>query len=299
MSSSNLAILFADISGSTRLYELLGDTLARSKIMRCFELLTEIVEGHGGTVVKTIGDEIMCTFPAADAAVNGASAMQETLDAEVAEQTANGPIKLAIRVGLHFGPAIVETGDVFGDAVNVAARMAKMAKPGQIITTEATVTALPRMLRANTTRLVDHAPVKGKRDSMDIYEIIWQQEDITRMLPTVIADTQDSLVRLRLDYNDINVMLDHERSQVVIGRSKGADIAVEEVLASRLHAKIEHRRGKFYLTDQSTNGTYVKIGDKEAFVRRDEVVLTGDGAISLGRPFNENPTELVLFHLEA
>ncbi len=298
MSSSDFAILFADISGSTRLYEVLGDTLARAKVAHCLQALATVIESHGGTVVKTIGDEVMCTFRTAERAVAAACGMQELLDVELVATVPAGPLALAIRIGLHYGPAIIETNDVFGDAVNVAARMVGMAKPGQIITTHATVTALPRVLRASTTRLVDHAPVKGKRDAMEIYEILWQQEDVTRMLPTVMTGPQESSARMCFDYHDTRVIVDHDRTQVVIGRSKAADIAVDEVLASRLHAKIEQRRGKFYLTDQSTNGTYVKLGATEAFVRRDELLLTGEGAISLGRPFAENPTELVKFTTE-
>ncbi len=298
LKTSYLAIMFADISGSTRLYEVLGDVAARAKVASCLRLLTQVVERRDGTVVKTIGDEVMCTFPSAEKAVIAACEMQEAVEDEITEQTAAGPISLAIRVGLHFGSAILEAGDVFGDAVNVASRMVSMAKAGQIITTESTIGELPPILKANT-RFVDRSPVKGKKETVDIHEILWQQEDITRMSTAVANVKREAVARMRFTYRDLSVTVDQERPQIMVGRSKSADIAVDEGLASRLHVKVELRRGKFFITDQSTNGTYVKFGKTEAFLRREEMSLSGKGMISLGRAFKENPAEVVHFSTES
>ena len=291
--TTNLTILFADISGSTRLYEVLGDAPARARVASCLQLLTDVTDRHGGTVIKTIGDEIMCTFPDAEAAVNGACDMHEMLEDEVTEQTAAGPVSLTIRVGLHHGPAILEAGDVFGDAVNVAARMASMSKSGQIITTQSTVEELPPILKAST-RFIDRAPVKGKKETMDIFEVLWQQEDVTRMSTGVIPEPIHR-AQLELRYHELQLNVDDERSSVVMGRSKTADIAVAEALASRQHVRLEHRRGKFFIIDQSTNGTYVFSNGNEAFLRREEMPISGNGQISLGRSFSENPQEVVHF----
>ena len=298
LTTSHLAIMFADISGSTRMYEVLGDERARAKVSGCLQVLTNVVEHHGGKLIKTIGDEIMCTFPSAEQAVIAACAMQEAVDDKIIEQTNAGPIALAIRVGVHYGSAIIEAGDVFGDAVNVAARMGSMAKAGQIITTEVTVTELPPLLKANT-RCIDRAPVKGKKDTMDIFEILWQHEDITHMSTAVAASAKNAISKMRFSYRDITLGMDQERTQVMLGRSKGADLAVDEALASRLHVKVEQRRGKYFITDQSTNGTYVKLGTTEAFLRREEMPLSGKGVISLGRAFHDNPTEVVHFSIDA
>lgn len=298
LKTSNLAIMFADISGSTRIYEVLGDEAARLRIAASLALMTRVVERREGRVVKTIGDELMCTFPSAEHAVTAACEMQEVIGDEITEQTLSGPISLQIRVGLHFGSAIIEADDVFGDAVNVAARLGAMAKAGQIITSQVTVDALPPMLRANS-RFIDRAPVKGKKDTMDIYEILWQHEDITRMSTAVATPERGSVPVMRFTYRDTTLVMDDERTQVVLGRSKTADMSIDESLASRLHVKIEQRRGKYFITDQSTNGTYVRSGPTEAFLRREEMPLSGKGAISLGRPFKENPTEIVHFSTDA
>ncbi len=295
--TTNLAILFADISGSTRLYEILGDAAARTKVADCLEMLTVVITRHLGTVIKTIGDEIMCTFPSAEEAANAACEMHEMLEDEITEQTSAGPISLTIRVGMHFGPTILEAGDVFGDAVNVAARMAAMAKGGQIITTQGAVDEMSPIMRAST-RFIDRAPVKGKKATMDIYEVLWQQEDVTRMSTGVISQPNTVPARMRLTYGGDTVLMDGDITTVVMGRSKTADLTINETLASRQHVRIEHRRGKFFIIDQSTNGTYVHHESDESFLRREEMPLSGDGMISLGRSFSENPEEVVHFKSE-
>ena len=132
--TKNIGIMFADVAGSTQLFEILGDDKARSTIAETLELLTNVINAHNGTVIKTIGDEVMCTFPEADDSANAATEMQETLE-DANEMRDEGP-EIKVRIGMHFGPALLEGGDVFGDAVNVAARMAAQAKGGQIITTK-------------------------------------------------------------------------------------------------------------------------------------------------------------------
>ncbi|MDP6184757.1 MAG: adenylate/guanylate cyclase domain-containing protein [Gammaproteobacteria bacterium] len=296
--TTDLAILFADISGSTRLYEILGDAAARAKVADCLEMLTAVINQHKGTVIKTIGDAIMCTFPSAEESATAACEMHEVLDDDVTEQTAAGPISLTVRVGMHFGPAILEAGDVFGGAVNVAARMASMAKGGQIITTQNAVDEMSPTMRAST-RFIDRAPVKGKKETMDIFEVLWQQEDVTRMSTGVIVQPSSKPVRMRLSYHTDSVMLDADTTQVVMGRGKTADLTVNETLASRQHVRIEHRRGKFFIIDQSTNGTYVQLENDESFLRREEMPLSGNGMISLGRSFSENPQEVVRFESES
>lgn len=294
--ASHLAILFADISGSTRLYELLGDSLARLRIADCLRRLEKVVVEHGGKVVKTIGDEVMCTFPEVEQAVIAACGMQELFDDTRVEDTEDGAIALSIRIGLHAGPTLVESTDVFGDAVNVAARMVAQAKVGQIITTRVVVDRLSSFLRGNT-RLIDHAPVKGKKDTFELFEVMWQQDDVTRMSPDIVVKPAQR-ARLALKHAGRTLIVDGQRPLLVLGRSKTADLSVVESLASRLHARIEYRRGKFFLVDQSTNGTYVRNESDAAFLRREEALLTGRGAISLGRPFAEQPQDLVEFQVQ-
>ncbi len=119
----------------------------------------------------------------------------------------------------------------------------------------------------------------------------------TGIMPAVMTPK----ARLQLSYRNSNVVINEEHSAATLGRSTGADIAVEETLASRMHVRIELRRGKFFIVDQSTNGTYIKSNEtgSETFLRREEAPLTGSGLISLGRAFNENPVEIVKYHTDA
>ena len=286
----SLAIVFADISGSTHLYEVLGDVRARERTAQCLAVLTEVIQQHGGTVIKTIGDEVMSTFPSADAAVQAACAMQETAAAEVMP----GETPLDIRVGLHCGPALVETGDVFGDAVNVAARIVALAKAKQILTTRQTVEMLSPALRTNT-RHTDRTPVKGKQEEIDVYEVIWREDDLTRMEGYGIP-TADSQARLNLRFREKDLEVTQNQQVVTIGRGQQNDIVVLDALASRLHARIEYRRGKFVLVDQSTNGTYVLTQEGEkAYLRREELTLRGAGVITLGRAAEAEAPEAIHF----
>lgn len=293
--AATLAIVFADISGSTRLYESLGDQTARQLIAECLEVMTEQVAKYSGTVIKTIGDEIMCTFPSANQAVEAAMGMQEGVAEDLPERNANTPATLTIRVGLHYGPAILEGGDVFGDAVNVAARMAGLAKGGQIITTAESAEALPPILRSST-RHLDRIPVKGKAEEIDIFEVIWQSEDVTRMA-TGLLKNETKTARLTLRYHSSSAELLQDTLPFVLGRGKKADMVVNDSMASREHARIECRRGKFILTDMSTNGTYVRTPEGPSYLRREEVVLSGEGQIALGRDLRE-ATEIVVFNCE-
>lgn len=295
--TTNLAIMFADISGSTKLYEALGDATARALVSETLETISEVITRYNGTVIKTIGDEIMCTFNSPEDAATAACEMHETLEDE--NESGNKAEPVSIRIGMHFGPAIMEGGDVFGDAVNVAARMAAQAKARQIMTTKTTIELLPPVIRAST-RFVDYAPIKGKKDVVEIFEIIWQQEDVTRMATGMLSpDKKLPQVKLRLRYNDQNIELNQDRSSIVLGRSQGCDLPVGEKLASRQHVRIELRREKFFIIDQSTNGTYVRIDDNgDSFLRREEMALSGTGVISLGRSFTESPTEVVHFSHE-
>lgn len=167
--SLTLAILFADISGSTSLYETLGDEDAHKLVSTCIHELSGVVADHRGTVIKTIGDGIMCTFPATDKAIEAAIAMQESIDSLPLSPPENH-INVNIRIGIHWGPVIKQNYDVFGDAVNVAARMVSRAKSRQILTTQQTVDNLPEGCAANIKR-IDRTTIKGKAGEVSIFEI--------------------------------------------------------------------------------------------------------------------------------
>ncbi|MBF0271120.1 MAG: adenylate/guanylate cyclase domain-containing protein [Magnetococcales bacterium] len=279
--NAKLAIMFADIAGSTKLYETIGDAKAREITSRCIELLGGITKSHGGRVVKTIGDEVMCTFPSADAAAEASVQMQE----DVAAQAVRWGTALKIRVGFHFGDVIKENNDVFGDAVNLAARMAAQAKGDQIITTGDTLEVMSPHLRMDSRMLIT-TTVKGKSKPIQIVELTWgEEEELTVMgglSPAIVAPkTTPSMV---VSFNDERVILSETQSVVSFGRGSTNTFVVPDNMSSRVHSRVEYRRGKIYLVDQSTNGTYVmNAKGQQTFVHRDELPIEGSGVIGLGR----------------
>ncbi len=285
-----LAILFADVVGSTRLFEAMGDVRARDMVAICIDVMREATEQHHGTLIKTIGDEVMSTFPTADDALNAAGQMQKQITAHTELRVDGQPV--AIRIGCHFGPVVLENRDVFGSSVHTANRMTSQAKAGQIITTSATVERLSPEWRASV-RQIDVAVIRGQGGEVALYEVLWQTEDVTSMLPSIAVNGREARRprRLRLSVQSTEVVLDEQRTHVAIGRADDNDIVIRGNLISRLHARIEFSRNRFTLTDQSTNGTFVKIsGEEEAFVRRDSMPIKGEGLIGLGRiPDRDSP----------
>ena len=274
------AVLFVDICDSTRLYEMLGDAVAAQRVRGCLEALGRLVSDASGRVVQRIGDELMCVFPSADAALITACEMQEW----TARQASGDTFALAIRIGCHFGPVLENEGDIFGDSVNLAARAAEIAKAAQVITTGATVNALSGPLR-NRVRLLGDFTVKGKAEDVTICELVWQEADDATQMGTLpgAPPTAPRPARLLLRYPGHELMLEaRSRVAIMFGRDAACDVVIPDPKASRRHARIESRRDKFVLIDQSVNGTYVQIGAEQIVLLREELILYSHGSISFG-----------------
>jgi adenylate cyclase len=292
-----LAILFADVVGSTRLYELMGDLRARDMVAICIDVMRSATEQRQGTVIKTMGDEVMSTFPSADEALNAAAQMQQQISSHAQLKVDGQPV--SIRIGCHFGPVMLENRDVFGATVHTANRMTSQAKAGQIITTLATVERLSPEWRASC-RQIDIAAIKGQGNEVALYEVLWQSEDVTSMVPAISMNSRPvRLLRLRLRANDRDLVIDEQHSSITIGRAEDNDVVIKGNLISRLHARIEISRNKFVLIDQSTNGTFVQTADgEESFVRRDSLQIKGEGTIGLGRLPEQDSPQTIRFVCE-
>jgi class 3 adenylate cyclase len=279
-----LAILFADVVGSTRLYEALGDARARDMVALCIEVMRSATEQHHGTVIKTMGDEVMASFPTADDALNGAALMQRRISTHPELKVEGLPV--AIRIGCHYGPVVLENRDVFGATVHTANRMTSQAKAGQIITTAAMAERLSQEWRA-AVRQIDVAMLKGQGAEVALLEVIWQSEDVTSMVPAIAVAARSgraAAARLRVQFQSQEVVVDEQRPSITFGRADDNDVVVKGNLISRLHARIEMNRDRFVLVDESTNGTFVQNeSGEESFVRRDSLQLKGSGMIGLGR----------------
>ncbi|HEY6720398.1 MAG TPA: adenylate/guanylate cyclase domain-containing protein [Burkholderiales bacterium] len=287
--SKERAILFADVSGSTALYELLGDKPAAKRIEACLGELRQIVAKRNGQVVKNIGDEIMVVFGKPEAACEAAKEMQQRV---IALLPIAG-VKLAIRVGFHFGLVLEDKGDFWGDGVNTAARLTALARAGQILTSGATANALPAAQRTNL-RDLDAIQVKGKQEAVRVFELMWgDTEDSTQFAG--LASSAKVEARLTLEIGERTMDFPPGKTSLSFGRETSCDIVVKEKTASRLHARIERRGVQYVLIDESTNGTYVAIeGEREVLMRRDRTMLRGRGKIGFGTSTG-TAAELLLF----
>ncbi len=283
-----IAVLFADVAGSTHLYEQLGDVQALAMMSRCIELARDVAAGLGGRLVKTIGDEAMLVFPTADQAAAAAAEIQSKMSTLACADD----LRLAFRIGFHFGSAIERDGDVFGDSVNIAARMAALAKGGQIILSASTAEALSPYLRSQL-RELDVVTVKGKDRDIDIMELTWQDPaELTQM----VARPSFRAAEVELQHGARTIRLNAGTLVVTLGRDGQNDLVIADKLASRFHARIERRRDKFALIDQSSNGTYVTFdGEREILLHHEELPLRGRGRIGFGHSCESDPVETVSF----
>lgn len=270
-----LAILFADVSGRTALYESLGDNGAADAVNGSLAGLKAAVEKHRGTVVKTVGDQLIALFDSADLALQAASAMQASMRGQ--------PDGLALKAGFTVGPVIQENQDVFGDTVNLAARVASMANPRQILTTRQAVDRLSPFLRS-TCRSLYTTTVKGKTEKILIYEAIWHQDKGTTVLGDPGEEEPPAPATLKLSCRGKTWNMDEDRNVLSAGRDPASDIVVSGDKVSRHHARIFLRQGKFVIADQSANGTSVRMQHREEILlHREEFVLLGRGSIGLGQ----------------
>jgi len=287
-----LAVLFADITDSTSLYQKLGDVAARNIVHACLGAINSVLVRYEGRLVKTIGDEVMCVFPSADLAVLAASEMQSLV-----ASTKPGNFPVTIHVGLHFGSVLVEDEDVFGDTVNVAAYLTAVATAEQILTTESTEQCLSAALRS-VVRPIFHTVLKGSNNESTGYQVLWRTDnmDLTdvnlQSNKTIPGDTGSLLLTL----DEERVRVDQWRPGIVIGRSQDCDLVVNDRFASREHLSIKLVRTHFYLFDHSINGSFVSLeSGEEVHVLRREMLLDGTGQICVGRSRGEHPGEVITF----
>ena len=278
-------VLFADIAGSTRLYEQLGDEEAARVVKLCLEEMKTATRINDGLVVETIGDEILSVFPSPGQAASSAEAMMRRV--ERLPPVAGTPMSL--RIGFHYGPVLTEGGKIFGDTVNTAARIVSLAKARQIFASKTSVELMPAVLR-NATRDIASFSLKGKRQDMDICELLWDEEERTELTVQLkrVGGIEGSRLRLVLGVApDRLIAYDPGNGPLTLGRGAENQVVIDSPRVSRQHARIELRRDKYMLADSSTNGTWVRFGGEgEVMLRHEELALHGRGLITLGQPFD-------------
>jgi class 3 adenylate cyclase len=289
--------MFAGITSGDSIFSELGDTWAVDVLTMVQQALREVTANHSGHVIKTIGTEIMCTFPSpARAAMasgdmhlrirQGSNRRDQAAGGDGGSPGARGELGLRecrLRIGVSAGPAIEEDGDLFGDVVNVAARLMGLAKADQTLCTDVVVQQLPQELRSSI-RFFDSVAPRGKQEQLHIHEVLWEVDDLTMAAPVIPVPSQrrrDSKLKIACEGREVE--LDPESPKFSIGRSEDNDLVCDGGFASRHHASVEYVKGRFVLTDQSANGTYLVNADGQLVtIRRDRHELEGSGKIYLG-----------------
>ena len=296
METAQRAVLFVDVTDSTRIYESLGDTVALALINGLFARLEKIIAKCEGTVVKSLGDGIICVFEDPDNAFRAAVEIQTSVRS-AAQETAN---RLQLKIGFTYGPVILSKGDVFGDTMNVCARLVVLANPEQILTSAPTVEALSPGLRTRC-RALFPTRIKGKAEEVAVSEVMWRFDPSVTEANLVRADFAKAVqASLKLIYRGNIFIVNRSRPTLQMGRDQSNEIVIVSLFASRVHARVHSRDGHFVLTDLSSNGTFLMVDDhsSEVHLRREEAVLSGRGWIGLGKNASTHGDHSVRFSLQ-
>lgn len=292
-------VLFADLRGSTALYETLGNTEATAVVTQSVALLARVVQNCEGTVVKTLGDGLMAMFASPSSAVMAADEMHDQLE-RIGTRPADAQPRpaLKLQVGLALGEVVEMAGDYFGDAVNVAARLLDHAGDNETLVTSTVLESLDPM-EASRFRSLDRLQLRGRVEPVFVYLLEahrWGDTAATAYGDILRAPEPEGI---RLVWNDLNRVYSPHSLPVVLGRSPQATYCIDDSRVSRSHARIDWHGGAFQLTDLSYNGTYVRFfGDSEILsLRRGSCTLHGSGNIGLGSSPSEATAPSVHFEV--
>ena len=295
-SLTKLAVLFADVSGSTRLYKQYGDVNARADIAACIQLLADISTGLDGETIKTIGDEIMCAFEdPIKAALTGTEMQAGLLKASDEGRFKMG--QLHIKIGWHFGAVNWRGDELIGEAPIAAQQVVGHAKADEILTTRESIDALPPAMFPNW-HAIDKIEAGARKGEFAVCKILWEKTSEETQISAIPMAQMKAVTTsaLTLEYEGTTFRLDAKQTRCQIGRGRHADLRVNGNFTSRQHAEITYRNGRFYLRDESVNGLVV-VDDEGTLkrLRREEGVLSGSGVIEFGAPPDEDPDGTVRF----
>ena len=292
------SVVFADLVGSTGIFERLGDETAGRFVTQLTTALAKIFEQHNGRVVKLLGDGLFVVFPQESQALTACIAIQQRLsDRPVYPAGMRTPVQM--QMGLESGEVVEIDGDCYGDAVNSAARLADLAGADQILTSQRVHDALPAEQQA-LLRSLGPMYLRGKADVTEVYRVDWDRDrdaDATVMGASMFPPPGKTHLEIRI--GEEKRRLDADGSRLTLGRSRDADLFVNDTRVSRLHAAIEWVGGHFILSDGSSFGTWVYFGNQPepVVLRRTECYLVGHGQIALGCDRNAEAAPLASFSI--
>ena len=302
MNEELTTVVFADIVGSTSLYETLGNERAAMAVTELLDWMTQHIQQRGGRVVKTLGDGVFSIFPEPAVAVRSMLAIMRDQRERIVWPVQS--VNPELRVGLASGEVLDVAGDCYGDAVNTAARLCERAAPGEIWATESVVQAAADTPHTRFVRL-GHLKVRGKAEPLLMYQIEWREEEISEQL-TVHGGLTDlgaldsmGAVQIQFSWGCAKQLFSTGDVPVHVGRSSEAHMHIDDPRVSRLHAKIDWQDGAFVLTDVSSFGTWVQFdgSDTPIQLRRDSCILHGNGELALSLPFTAADAPRIAFQV--
>ena len=286
-------VLFVDLAGSTALFEAWGDLRATHKITQLTQQMGDVVQAHGGRVVKTLGDGLLVLFAQAVPAVAAAGALQcQHLQGSAPWPRPQG---MGLRVGVASGNLVQVDGDIYGDAVNVAARLCERADIGEIWITDTTAVdagAVPGI----RFRALGDFDIQGKSEPLSVYLADWHPEQAPEAL-TLQASFSAVAPLGAQDDRCIHLSWQGQRYQFAppdpplhVGRSADADRCLDDARVSRLHIRLDWRSGGSLLTDLSRYGTWLRFdgGVTGRRLHRESCWLHGTGHMALGMRWAEH-----------
>lgn len=291
-------VVFADLVGSTGIFERLGDETAGRFVTQLTSALSKTFEQHSGRVIKLLGDGIFTVFQKESDAVAACVEIQTRLKEKPVYPGGSGnPVQM--QMGVESGEVVEIEGDCYGDAVNSAARLADLAGADQILTTSRVRDALPAAQQSQL-RSLGPMYLRGKQEVTEVFRIEWQVErdtEATVMGVSMFKPSKDSV--LEVTAAGQTHRLEPRSDKLTIGRSATASVTINDGRVSREHATLEWRGGHFVLGDTSSFGTWVYFGNQAepVVLRRTECYLVGSGQIALGCEREAEAAPLVLFNM--
>jgi adenylate cyclase len=302
--SATTTVVFADLTGSTGVFEALGNERATKAITKLTQWIGEVSQAHGGRVVKTLGDGVLAVFPDGQGAVDAVVEMQRVHQKRIATWPAG--LRMRLQIGMACGEVVVVDGDCYGDAVNVASRLSDLSGAEQIWATDTTIDQISDPSGGVRFRSLGPINIRGKAETRVVYRVEWQEEVHSELL-TAPADLSmlgtrpvgAQAGRIDLSWLDQQKSFSSNELPIHLGRTSEAEFMVNDQRVSRLHAGIEWRNNAFILTDLSSFGTWVRFAGSqtELALRRSDCVLHGSGDIALGAPFDDFTVPTVSFTL--
>lgn len=297
----NSTVVFADLTGSTRVFEAMGNARATETVTRLTQWIGGVCQANGGRVVKSLGDGVFAIFSSGAAATHAVVELQRYHQKRLLAWPA--PLRMALQIGVASGEVVEVEGDCYGDAVNLASRLSDLAGPGQIWVTDAVISQLrDGAVQHRDLGLIN---IRGRSEMSVVHRIDWQEE-VTSFLtvPAALAPLRvpdSSFGQIELAWLDVRSMFRTEELPIHLGRVNDAQFVVNDPRVSRLHARIELRQGSCVLIDVSTYGTWVRFHGNggpstEIALRREECVLHGRGEIGLGAPLSDISAPTIAFN---